>query len=329
MRSRMLRLPLFAAVCLVLAFSSPARAATRSDVANRLEDFRQFFVDFQLAPDSAIPGDLLSECYGIIIMRQYKAGFVLGVKGGDGVIFLHDRATGAWSAPAFIASAEGSFGFQIGGQAIDAIMLIMNQDGVDMLLRSRFQIGVDASAAAGPVGRNASAKVGPGTAILAYSRAKGLYAGVAFEGGAFLNHDDFNRALYGMDVGVRDILMGGVVAVPPEAFPIIEAIQSYAISNTVEPTPITVQGATTVNRQMPPNTLTGSAPMAQPGFGEPILSQPPLPDRPPAEPQIDPNQAALDAAAADAARAAAAAQEAAIAAQQAADAAAARAAAGR
>lgn len=216
------------AVALFLALSVSARAASRMDAVNRLEDFHHFFIEFQYAPDYAVPTDLLADCHGVIIMRQYKAGFVFGVKGGDGVILLHDRDTGEWSAPAFVLSGEGSFGFQIGGQAIDAIILIMNRDGVEMLLKSRFKIGVDASAAAGPVGRDAAAKVGPGTALLAYSRAKGLYAGASFEGGALLNNDKYNRALYGMDIGITDILINRMVATPPEAYPLIETLKSYS-----------------------------------------------------------------------------------------------------
>ncbi len=217
------------ALCLTV---TAAQAATRQDVVNRLEYFRQFFVDFQYAPDSAIPGDLLANCHGVIIVQQYKAGFIFGAKGGDGVIFMHDRATGGWTGPAFITMAEGSFGFQIGGQAIDAIILIMNETGVDMLLRSRFSIGVDASAAAGPVGRNVSAAVGPGTALLTYSRAKGLYAGASFEGGAMFNYDSYNRLFYGRDVTLKDIILNKQVHVPREAFPMIETLTSYATANT-------------------------------------------------------------------------------------------------
>lgn len=219
---------IFVAV-LIFAAVPAAYAASRADAIKRLGDFQEFFIDFQSAPDSAVPGELLGECHGIIIMRHYKAGFILGARGGDGVVFLHNPLTGAWSSPGFVMSGEGSFGFQIGGQAIDAIILIMNKDGVDMLLKSRFQIGVDASAAAGPVGRDAAAKVGPGTALLSYSRAKGLYAGVAFEGGALLNNDGYNRALYGMDVGLKEILIDGVVTFPEEAKPIIDTIASYAV----------------------------------------------------------------------------------------------------
>ncbi len=243
---------------LVLVVGMPVQAATsRNDVVNRLEYFRRFFMDFQFAPDSAVPGELLAQCHGVMIMRQYKAGFVFGVRGGDGVVFLHDPNTGHWSAPAFIATAEGSFGFQIGGQAIDAIILIMNRSGLDMLLKTRFKIGVDASAAAGPVGRDASAKVGPGTALLAYSRAKGLYAGVAFEGGAMLNNDPFNKAMYGRDIGLREILFDRQVPVPPEAFPMLETLSNYAF--------VQGQGVQPVVRSAPPPTSVLMEPTTQNG----------------------------------------------------------------
>ncbi len=213
-------------------FASPVQAASRADLARRIEEYRQFFLDFQAAPDSAIPGDLLADCYGVMLIRQYKAGFGIGFKGGEGIILMHDRARGDWYGPAFIRTADGSFGFQIGGQAIDAIILIMNQAGVDMLVKTRFTVGLDAAAAAGPVGRDFGAMVGPGTALLTYSRTKGLFAGASFEGGAMFNYDRYNQILYGMPVGLRDILLDRIVPVPVEAGPIIQTLQSYAAGST-------------------------------------------------------------------------------------------------
>lgn len=265
----------------IAAFCASGAAANRREVINRMNDFRNFFVDFQYAPDSSIPGDLLAQCHGIIIMNQYKAGFVVGVRGGDGVVLLHDPATGSWSAPAFVRSAEGSFGFQIGGQAIDAVILIMNRDGIDMLLKSRFKIGVDASAAAGPVGRDASAKVGPGTALLAYSRAQGLYAGVAFEGGALLNHDSYNKALYGRDIGIKEILIDNAVPVPPEAGSLIEALSKYSVNYSTPSAP----PAITPVRPAP-------APPASPERVEPLRPMQPIPHPQAEQPAMRPLQPA-------------------------------------
>ena len=318
--------PLLAIV--LLCFCTTVQAASRYEVADRLEQFRQFFVDFQYAPDAGIPGDLLAECYGVIIMRQYKAGFVFGVKGGDGVIFLHDRMTGEWSAPGFVRTAEGSFGFQIGGQAVDAIILIMNQSGVDMLLKSRFKIGVDASAAAGPVGRDMSAKVGPGTALLAYSRSKGLFAGAAFEGGAILNHDSFNHAMYGEPVGLRDILIDQRVAVPPEADAMIRTLKSYAVRTQARPDP-NITPAPSVG-QTPPFPPASPAP-SQERYGNEYYSQPQYQGgyQEPYQDDAARRQAMLDAEARRAADAAQAAAEAARRAAAEAEAAAARAQGGR
>lgn len=224
---------------LALAFviiPATAEAATRGDAAERLNHFRNFFLDFQQAPDNAIPGDLLADCYGVIIMEQLRAGFVFGGEYGEGVVLLHDRASGDWSAPAFIRSATGNWGLQIGGQQTDAIVLIMNQDGVDMLLNSRFTMGVDASAAAGPVGRNVAAAVGPGTALLTYARARGLFAGATIGGSGMFNNDSMNAALYGGPITVHDIIAGRV-RIPEESYGLIDALKSYAVSHRVAPPP--------------------------------------------------------------------------------------------
>ncbi len=164
-------------------------ADTRSKLVEQIERAQEYLKDIMEAPDTAIPESLMESCHGVIILRQYKAGFVFGVKGGAGIVLVKDENTGEWSPPAFIKTGEGSFGPQIGGQSIDSIFLIMNKDGMEMLNKTKFKIGVDASAAVGPVGRDAEAKVGPGTAILVYSRAKGLYAGASFEGGILLSDD--------------------------------------------------------------------------------------------------------------------------------------------
>ena len=179
-----IRLLLF--VCILgTVLDAPTQAASRArrKGAKRIKRARTYFDEIMEAPDTAIPQTVLQNCRGIIVVRQYKAGFVLGAKGGAGLAMLKDKVTKKWSPPVFIKTGEGSIGFQIGGQSIDSIFLIMNKEGVKMLLKSKFKIGVDASAAAGPVGRDAEAKVGAGTAILVYARAKGLYVGATVEGG--------------------------------------------------------------------------------------------------------------------------------------------------
>ena len=226
MRKTIVCLGLVASVAMVMA--GPAWAS-RKQLAKRIEQATEYFQDLMEAPDYSIPQTLLQTCRGVIIIRQYKAGFVVGVKGGAGVVLVRDEKSKVWSPPAFVASGEGSFGFQIGGQAIDAVLLIMNREGMEMLARSKFKIGVDASAAVGPVGRDAAAKISPGTAILVYSRTRGLYAGAAFEGGVLVSDDKANEEFYGKKgITLRDILFRGAVKMPGEALPLVELLQKYA-----------------------------------------------------------------------------------------------------
>jgi lipid-binding SYLF domain-containing protein len=204
-------------------------AETRTELVVQIERAQEYLADIMKAPDTAIPETLMRKCHGVIILRQYKAGFVFGVKGGSGVVLVKDETTGQWSPPAFIKTGEGSFGLQIGGQSIDSIFLIMNQDGMEMLNKTKFKIGVDASASVGPVGRDAEAKISPGTAILAYSRAKGLYAGAAFEGGILLNNNTANEKFYNVkNITLQDIVFERKVDMPVEAKPLVGLLKSYS-----------------------------------------------------------------------------------------------------
>ncbi|MCK4905036.1 lipid-binding SYLF domain-containing protein [bacterium] len=203
-------------------------AQTRGELTARIERAQKYLGDIMEAPDTSIPQSIMENCHGIIILRQYKAGFIFGVKGGQGIVLVKDETTNEWSPPAFVKTGEGSFGLQIGGQSIDSIFLIMNKDGMEMLNKTKFKIGLDASAAIGPIGRNAEAKVGPGTAILVYSRAKGLYAGASFEGGLLLNDDTANRKFYDVkDITIQDILFDNKANMPKEAKPLINLLNDY------------------------------------------------------------------------------------------------------
>lgn len=203
-------------------------AQTRGELTARIERAQEYLGDIMEAPDTSIPQSIMENCHGIIILRQYKAGFIFGVKGGQGIVLVKDETTNKWSPPAFVKTGEGSFGLQIGGQSIDSIFLIMNKDGIEMLNKTKFKIGLDASAAIGPIGRDAEAKVGPGTAILVYSRAKGLYAGASFEGGLLLNDDTANRKFYDVkDITIQDILFDNKANMPKEAKPLINLLNDY------------------------------------------------------------------------------------------------------
>jgi lipid-binding SYLF domain-containing protein len=165
------------------------------------------------APDSGIPEEVLEHAKCIaVVPHMVKAGFVFGGKGGKGVATC--RTAKGWSAPAFITISGGSWGLQIGVEAVDLVMIIQNEKGMQKLLSSNFQLGADASAAAGPVGRHASAGTDwkLDTEILTYSRAKGAFAGLTLEGASIRQDDDSRHAIYGPKVTTRALLLGKVPA---------------------------------------------------------------------------------------------------------------------
>lgn len=212
--------------CCFLLVTSETYAISKKKLNDRIERYNNYLEEVMEIPETAVPSKLLKSCKGILIMRQYKAGFIFGAKGGAGVALKRDKKTGKWSAPSFVANTEGSFGFQIGGQAIDAILLIMNKSGVESLLKAKLKVGVDASFAVGPVGRDAEAKLGPDTAFLVYSKAKGFYGGVSFEGGIITQDNRANKKFYGRKVTVKEIF-NGEVDVPEEANELINTLERY------------------------------------------------------------------------------------------------------
>ncbi|MGI6595788.1 MAG: lipid-binding SYLF domain-containing protein [Candidatus Ratteibacteria bacterium] len=179
--------------------------------------------------DSAIPQQFIKDAYAVIFMKQYKGGFVVGIKGGNGIILAKNKETGEWSPPAFMAIAEGSFGLQIGGKVIDAILLVMNEEGLTLLLKSPIKIGGEVSAAAGPVGREVGVGAGlPATGILIYSRTKGAFLGASIEGGLIMGENEANQIFYeNSDITAREILLEGRVPMPKEAEALIKTLEKY------------------------------------------------------------------------------------------------------
>jgi lipid-binding SYLF domain-containing protein len=177
------------------------------------------------APDKGIPQEVLEHAKCIaVVPHMIKGGFVFGAEGGRGVATC--RTANGWSAPAFFAITGGSWGLQIGVEGIDLVMILQGEAGMDRLISSKFEIGADASAAAGPVGRHASADTDwkLNTEILTYSRAKGAFAGISLKGSAIRRDDDSTEAIYGHDIPTKDILLGQV-ATPRAAAPFLDAIQ--------------------------------------------------------------------------------------------------------
>jgi lipid-binding SYLF domain-containing protein len=214
---------------LLFCVSFSSFAATKGDLVKRIKNSEDTIKYMMKSSDTAIPQYFLKDAYAVIFLKQYKAGFVLGAKGGNGIILAKDKKTGEWSPPSFISTAEGSVGFQIGGKVVDAILLIMNEEGLTLLLKSKLKIGGEVSAAAGPVGREAGVKAGlPATGILIYSRARGAFIGASFEGGLIMTDDEANRMFYAVeDITAREILLEGRVDVPAEARSLIDLMKKY------------------------------------------------------------------------------------------------------
>ena len=213
--------------CLLLVATSNVYAITKEKLIKRINRSNNYLEEVMEIPETSIPSTLLKSCQGIIIMRQYKAGFIFGAKVGQGIALKRDIKTRKWSAPSFVASAEGSFGLQIGGQLSDAIILIMNKSGVESLLLTKFKLGVGASLAVGPVGRDTEAKIGQNTTYLVYSKAKGLYGGLTFEGGLISQDDGANKKFYGRKIPVREIFQNED-DIPDEAKALIRTLEKYS-----------------------------------------------------------------------------------------------------
>ncbi len=199
--------------------------SAREDATDRLDNATNVVREIMSAPDSGIPEEVLEHAKCVaVVPHMVKGGFIFGGKGGKGVATC--RTTSGWSAPAFITISGGSWGLQIGVQAVDLVMIIQNENGMQKLLESNFQLGADASAAAGPVGRHASAGTDwkLDTEILTYSRAKGAFAGLTLEGASVRQDNDSRKAIYGRKVTTRDLLLGKVSA-PAAAQPFLAEIR--------------------------------------------------------------------------------------------------------
>lgn len=209
----------FLVLGLVLSFALPVLAQKKEN--QRLEESATVLKEILGVPED-IPQDLLDKAVCVVVYPSVKkAAFIVGGSYGRGVITCRSgqNLDGSWSAPAMFALEGGSFGFQIGGQATDFVLLIMNDSGANSVMSSKVKLGADASAAAGPKGRNASAEtdVAMKAEILSYSRAQGLFAGVSLAGSTMRSDDGANKALYGKDLSAKEIVREGKVPVPAAA----------------------------------------------------------------------------------------------------------------
>ena len=192
------------------AFSQKAQDTKSKDNRDEVELVQKsmdVLRDLTKVPEEGIPRDLLNRAEGIVVIPSLvKGGFIVGAKHGKGL--MSSKTSSGWSAPAVVKMTGGSIGWQIGVESVDLVLLVMNKNGIDQLLQDKFTIGGDLSVAAGPVGRNASAGTNAqaNAGLLAYSRAKGLFAGATLEGAALHSDNDDNEAMYGREIGVKEIV---------------------------------------------------------------------------------------------------------------------------
>ncbi|MGA9039099.1 MAG: lipid-binding SYLF domain-containing protein [Terriglobales bacterium] len=218
-------------LCVIACLASSVAFAGDDDedkAADRIKAAATVLDEIQAAPDTGIPQDVLgsAECVAVV-PSMLKAGFVFGARYGRGVASC--RTPKGWSAPAFFTIKGGSFGLQIGGQAVDLVMLIMNQNGMKNMLSSQFKLGADASVAAGPVGRAATADTDwkMRAQVLSYSRARGVFAGLELSGAAVQRDRDSTLEFYGKLIPSKDLLSGTVDA-PQAAYPFLSTLAKWA-----------------------------------------------------------------------------------------------------
>ena len=200
-----------------------------NDAVKRLETSAVVLDEIMSAPDKGIPQDLFNKAACVVIVPGLKKGaFIVGGKYGKGFIECR-KENGDWSAAGAVRVEGGSFGFQIGGSETDVVMLVMNKRGMDKLLSSKFTVGADAAAAAGPVGRESSAQTDAQmhAEILSWSRARGVFAGISLEGATLRPDADSNKDLYGKTVTNREVVTGNMRP-PAAAGKLIEALRKYS-----------------------------------------------------------------------------------------------------
>ena len=225
---------------LALAFvflSATTLTAHADKEENKLADNSvRVLKEIMMAPDKSIPKDLLQNAHAIAVIPDViKAGFVVGGRHGDGLISVKTR-DGTWSNPSFVSLTGGSVGFQAGVSSTDVVLVFRTQRGVDSIVNGKFTLGADASAAAGPVGRSATASTDAQlkAEIYSYSRSRGLFAGAALDGSAITIDNDANQAVYGSGVTARRIFEGGVTAVPNPVVDFRDRLEEYTAEKQPE-----------------------------------------------------------------------------------------------
>ena len=202
---------------LVVALATSVLSAQMTGEALRVANATKVLDEVMGAADKGVPRSVMESALGIAVFPSLlKGGLVFGAQHGRGILSVRDKKGGSWSSPAFLTITGGSFGAQIGGQSIDLVLLIKDQRGLEQLVKNQFKVGADASVAAGPVGRDASAAtdIQMRAQILSYSRSRGLFAGVTLNGSTIRQDRDANDRFYGMGYRTGQIVFEGLGGSP-------------------------------------------------------------------------------------------------------------------
>jgi len=221
-------------LALIAALAIPAHAQSKEQ--DRVENAGSVIKEIMDIPDD-IPQNVIDKADCVVVLPSVlKAAFIVGASYGRGVMTCRsgDNMRGPWGAPTMMALEGGSFGLQLGGQATDFVLLLMSERSASSILTSKVKLGGDASAAAGPVGRNASAEtdVTFRAEILTYSRARGLFAGISLTGSTLRPDNNANESLYGKKIDAKDIVMKGAVPPPPSAQLLLQTLNQHSPKHT-------------------------------------------------------------------------------------------------
>ena len=217
----------------VMLGTAASAGSISSKQVDRIQDAAKVLREIHAVPDKDVPQELWDKADCVLVIPGLKkAAFIVGGEYGKGLMSC--RRGGGWSAPVFMELEKGSWGLQIGAQAIDLVLLVMNKEGMEKLLNNKVALGAEASVAAGPVGRDARAgtDVQMKAEILSYSRAQGLFAGIDLSGGVLKPDMSDNADLYGKEITPRTVVMTGTVKAPAAARPFLDALGREAVATS-------------------------------------------------------------------------------------------------
>ena len=219
----------FSLLAFFSAASLCAAAPTRADYVERVETCEAILQEFMANPETAIPASVLQKARGLIIVNQFKAGFLLGVKDGYGVILVK-KADGRWSVPALLSAGEASIGFQIGAKSVETIMVLTDDQTPRLLFNQHVNFGVDAKAVAGPKAAEVERDTRPivDAPVLVYTKSKGLFAGATVKVGHLSRNDDANFVLYRTQYRLPELLYSDWVQPVSEVQPLMAYVQRLA-----------------------------------------------------------------------------------------------------